>query len=90
MVPTPPPLVVPTPPPPLVPTPPPPVVPTPPPIFHLQQPSPLLSAALHNIVIPSPSSVPSPNIIGTSDTTDVVDVDPPLHERTMIETFNRG
>jgi len=36
--------------------------------------------ALHNIAIPSPSLVPSPNIVGTLDTTDAVDVDPPLHE----------
>jgi len=66
------------------------VIPIPPPLFHLQQPSPSLSGALHNIAIPSPSSVPSPNIVGTSDTIDVVDVDPPLHERPMIEPFNRG
>jgi len=44
---------------------------------------------LQNIAITSLSSVPSPNIVGTSDTTDVVaNIDPPLHERLVIELFN--
>jgi len=74
----------------MVPTSPPPMVPTTLPIFHLQKPSPSLSNALQNIVIPSPSLVPSLNIVGTSDTTNGgTNVDPPLHERPVNELFNR-
>jgi len=57
------------------------MVPTTLPLFHLQQPSPLLFAALQNIAILTLSSVPSTNIVGTLDTTDAfTDVDPPLLE----------
>jgi len=82
-----PPVMVPTPPSVRVPTPPLIVVPSPPPIVV---PKPSSSPSI--TAIPSPSSVPSPIILASSNPTDVnvVVVDPPPHERLMIEPYGKG
>ena len=98
------PYVVPTPHPTMVPTPLPIVVPTPPtstphPIVVLapttstpqpshQRPSPVM---VHTSCRPSSSSNPSPDVALAADAPNSAiddDVDPPLHERSMIEPFN--
>jgi len=57
----------------------------------LPQHSSSLSAALNTVVISFPSLVPSLKIANTSNPTDeVVDVEPSLHDRLMIEPYGRG
>jgi len=63
------------------------MVPMPPPIMVPQP-----FSSLSTVVIPSPSSVPSPNIPSISNPTYVgaAIVDPPLHKRPMIEHYAKG
>ena len=100
------PYVVPTPHPTMVPTPLPTIIPTPPtstphpivvpapttstPQPSHQGPSPVM---VHTSCRPSSSSNPSPDVAHAADALDSAvddDADPPLHERPMIEPFNRG